>query len=75
MPNGLQCNSTALFISYQFEMLFWIDLKDGVRTIAPLGKLPPPLRLRLGFGLGLALELRLAGAIFLGVIILEPYIT
>ena len=35
MPNGLQCNSTALFISYQFEMLFWIDLKDGVRTIAP----------------------------------------
>ena len=69
MSIGLQCNSNAFFISYQFEMFFWIDLKYGIRTIVPVvnwGPPPPPpplVRVRVWFRVSLRTKVR--GTIFL----------
>ena len=55
MSIGLQCTSTSFFISYQFEMFFWIDLKYGVRTITPEENCPT-VRVRVWFRVGVRIK-------------------
>ena len=69
MSIGLQCSSTAFFISHQFEMLFWIELKCRVRTFAPEEDCPP-FRARVCFRVSVGIKV--GGQFSSGAIVLEP---
>ena len=50
-------------------MLFWIDLKYGVRTIAPEENCPP-VRVRVWFRVNV--RIKVGGKFSLGAIVLKP---